>query len=118
MTESRDLTTVIADWRERANTLRACKRPDDAALVDEIVNDVARASEDFTTWLAESDAHLRSGKAVAWLRSRFPEWQESGYARRGRDGKREYLTCVVPQRAHLSAAREAGREAARRLRAS
>lgn len=118
MTGPRDLTTVIADWREKANTLRACKRPDDAALVDEIVNDVARASEDFTHWLSEDDARMRSGRSVPWLRSRFPEWQEAGYARHGRDGRREYLACVIPQRAHLSAAREAGREAARRMRAS
>lgn len=107
------LETVIADWREKANVLRACRRPHDAELVEEIVEQVAAAAEDFTRWIGEPDARMRSGKGLAWFRAQFPAWAEQGHARTNPRGVREYRLCVVPQRPHLSAAREAGRQAGR-----
>lgn len=114
MPEIRTLEQALADWRERANTLRTCRRPADAELVDEIVGDFAIAAEEFTRWISEDDARMRSGRGLAYFRGRFQDWQEQGHARFGRDGRREYRLVVVPQRAHLSAAREAGLEAGRR----
>ena len=50
---------------------------------------------------------LRSGHSADWHRAQFPSLEAQGLARRhGR--QRQYLRCVVPQRANLSAAREAG----------
>lgn len=109
---ARDLDTVLADWRERANVLRSCKRAPDAELVDTIVQEVADAAREFTTWLSEDDARMRSGWSVKRLRGMWATWQALGHARLGPKG-REYRACVVPQRTHTSAAREAGREAAR-----
>lgn len=111
-TPRRDLEIVLADWRERAQVLRSCRRGADAELVETIVDDLATAARDFTAWLSEEDARMRSGWAVKRLRGMWAVWHADGHARLGPRG-REYRQCVIPQRAHTSAAREAGREAAR-----
>ena len=72
---------------------------------------VADSTEDYRTWLTESDARLQSGRSVEWLRAQFPRWLDQGLARlNGR--KREYRAMIVPRRANVSAAKEAGRRAA------
>jgi hypothetical protein len=101
---------AIADEREQANVLRLKGHPHDAELVEQVVDRLARAAEEYLTWLSEDEARLRSGKSAAWLRARFTAWEAEGHARyHGR--RREYLMLVVPQRVHPSAARVQGREA-------
>jgi hypothetical protein len=108
------LEQVLADWRERASTLRLTGHARDAKMVDRICDEVARATEDYLTWLSEGDAGLRSGWGLSRLRSHFPEWERAHNARRtGR--KREYRQLVIPQRANTIAARDAGREAGKRV---
>lgn len=85
-----------------------------AASLEDLCERVAAAAEDFLVWLSEDDAMLRSGHQRSWLRRRFVEWEDAGHARI-RHGRREYRQVVVPQRVHLSAAREAGRAAAQEL---
>jgi hypothetical protein len=105
------LEQVLADAREEAAVLKRAGHPVQAAGLDRLCDAVARAAEDYLTWLTEPDARLQSGRSVEWLRGQFPRWMDQGLARlNGR--KREYRALIVPRRANLSAAREAGRRAA------
>lgn len=103
------LESVLADWRERASAARRARAGAQAELIDEICADVARAAEDYLRFLSERDAQLRSAKGVRYLRSRFPEWEAQGNARRNAKGDREYRALIVPTRANIVAARERGR---------
>lgn len=108
------LEQVLADVRGEAQVLRKHGDARTADVIDQVIDRVRAAAEDYITWLEESDAELRSGHVTRWLRSRFPEWEALGHARR-EHGRRQYRQCVVPLRANRSAAREAGRDAAREL---
>lgn len=105
--DPRDLDQIIADRRDEASLLRRRGATPVADTIDEILDQVAAATEDFRRFLSEADATLRSGKSTRWLRSRFVEWSAQGNARI-RNGRREYRMLVVPQRAHLERARLAG----------
>lgn len=111
---SETLEQVLADERGAAQVLRAKGDPRGADLIDGVVDRVRAAAEDFVTWLSEGDARLRSGRSMSWLRGRFAEWAESGHARMSAKNQREYRQVVVPRRANVSAAREAGRRGERR----
>ena len=84
--------------------------------MDGIVDRVKTAAEDFITWMEEDDAMLRSAHQRRWFRNQYPTWAAEGNAKR-ENGKYLYRMLIVPQRANLSAAREAGRDAARRMSA-
>lgn len=104
------LDQVIADWRGDAAVLRRRGNEHDAELIEQMCREVADASEDFTRWLNEGDAYLRSGHGPEWLRARFPMWEREGHARmNGR--KREYRQVVIPRRADPATERELGRHA-------
>jgi len=60
------------------------RHQNDAELIDAICDDVARAAEDYMSFLSETDAMLRSGRAAGWLRARFAEWLEQGHAKKRR----------------------------------
>jgi hypothetical protein len=107
------LETVLADWREQASVLRRNGHTHQADSIERLCADVGEAAEEFLTWLNEQDAALRSGRSPAWLRKRYPEWEQAGHARRI-GGRREYRMVIVPQKANLIAARQAGRDAVRR----
>ena len=111
------LEQVLADEREDVAVLRRKGDPRTAEILERVLDRVARAAEPFTTWLSEKDAMLRSGKAVPWLRDRFPMWERQGLARRDpvHPRKRQYLECIVPVRLNLDAVRaDAARAAADR----
>lgn len=108
------LEQVLSDLRAEAQVLHTHKDERGAQLLDDVVDRVKAAAEDFITWLEEPDAELRSGHVTRWLRSRFPEWEALGHAKR-EHGRRLYRQCVVPLRANRSAARQAGRDAAREM---
>ena len=101
------LEEVLADERGAAQVLRANGHAHDAELIERVCDRVSAAAQDYLRWLSEPDARLRSGRSAAWLRARFPEWASEGHAELRR-GVRYYPQCVIPQRADITAAREAG----------
>jgi hypothetical protein len=106
-----NLEQVLADFREEAAVLKRAGHPVQAAGIERLCEAVAKATEDYRTWLNESDARLQSGRSVEWLRGQFPGWMAQGLARLN-GKKREYRALIVPRRANVSAARAAGRRAA------
>ena len=105
-----DLAEVIATAREDAKILDRAGHARDAQLIFRLMDQVEHAAADYLEWLNEREAHLRSGRSFAWLRSRFPEWERQGHAKR--DGRRRmYRTLIVPTRANTAAAYAAGRRA-------
>lgn len=104
------LEQVIADARGEAAILRKNGDERGAEIIERLMDAVAHAAADYIVWLNEHEAELRSGRTVAWLRARFPEWERQGHARKaGR--RREYRTLIVPTRANTAAAYAAGRRA-------
>lgn len=103
----KSLETVLADWREKASTLRSVRHAHDAELIDAICDDVAKSAEEYLQFLGETDAMIRSGKSADWLRSRFEDWAKDGHAEK-REGRRFYRAVVIPRRVDLEAARAAG----------
>lgn len=103
----RDLDQILADRRGEIALLRRRGAGPVADALEELIDEVARVTEDFRRFLSEPDAEIRSGKRTRWLRARFAEWSAQGNARI-RNGQREYRMLVIPQRAHLERARLAG----------
>jgi hypothetical protein len=89
------LDQVITDWRERATDARRLGRDDQALAIDAVLDDLSRAAEPFTRWLAEDRAILYSRKSVRWLRARFPEWERQGLAKLT-GNRRFYLPAALP----------------------
>ena len=103
----RTLEQVLADWRGDAQVLRRQGHEREAAGLERCAGEVVAAAEDYLMWLTEEEAMLRSGRSVAWLRAHFPEWERAGHTRR--EGRRRwYRMLLVPQRANVVTAREAG----------
>ena len=109
------ITDVIADERGQAAVLRHNGYVREADARERLLDRVARAAAPFTDWLSEKEAVLRSGHSAEWHRARFPQLLAQGLARihPERPRERQYLRCVVPQRANVSAARAAGRRGER-----
>jgi hypothetical protein len=106
-----DLATAIADARSDAQALRRMGNESQAAALEKLLSNIAWSAEPFTNWISEADAMLRSGDSERTLRRRFRVLMECGLARYGIRGRREYLTCAIPQRADVATAYEAGRQA-------
>ncbi len=112
---ARDLAAVLADLRGDAAVLRRSGDERIAKVLEATADAVASAAEDFLLWLSETDAMVRTGRSRDWLRGRFPGWEADGHARlAGRD--RQYRAVILPRRASLVQAHEAGRNAARAAR--
>lgn len=108
------LEQVLADWREDAAVLRRAGHEREAALREQLADQIATTVADYLLWLSEPEARLRSGWSVNRLRRHFPEWLGTGNARwQGR--ARQYRACVVPRRANVASARELGRRVAQGL---
>lgn len=75
------------------------------AEFESVLARIERAAEQFTTFLPEADAMLRSGHTRAWLRARFAGWERQGHARKDARGLRSYRECVVPAKVDLDAVR-------------
>ncbi len=102
------LEQVLADAREDLAVAKRLKDARAVELLEPLVDRVEHAAADYLVWLSEAEARLRSGRTIAWLRSRFPEWERQGHAKL--DGKRRvYRTLIVPTRANAAAAYAAGR---------
>lgn len=109
------LEEVLADARGELPVLQKRNGVWTAKDVEEFVDRVAAATEEWTTWLSEGDAVVRSGYAAATLRARFESLRRDNNARLvGR--ARQYRACAIPRRANVIDAAARGREAARALR--
>lgn len=105
------LANALTEEREKIQQLRADKLRD--VPIDYVERAMARlesAALPFTDWLTEGEAKLRSNRSLEWLRGQFPMWEAQGLARWNPKSARarQYLRAVVPQRANVEAAREAG----------
>ena len=107
------LEQVLADLREEAAVLRANGHAAQAQTLERALDEVRESANDYLAWISESEAILRSGKGLDYLRSRRAAWAEDGAAEQ-RNGRRWfYRRVVVPRRTLSSIAREeASREAA------
>jgi hypothetical protein len=112
--EARDLETVLADARSDATVHRRL-HPATADLIEKLCDDVARAAEEWLTWLSEGDASTRAGKSTDWVRGKYEQLHREGHARTV-NGKRQYRACFIPRRANVDTAAQRGREAAREAR--
>lgn len=112
-----DLTQILADAREEAQVLRSNGAGFAVGRVEELLAAIAQSAEEWTTWLSEGDAMVRSGFSVVWFRGRFESLKRDGHARLvGR--ARQYRACAVPRRANTALQNSRGRDAARRSRKS
>lgn len=112
-----DLAELLTAYRADAAVL---KRHGDKRIADAIVSicdGVEGASAEWLTFLNETDAVIRSGRSVRWLRQRFAELEREGNARLV-NGQHQYRACMIPRRARVLAAAERGRQAAEELRKS
>lgn len=103
-----DLSTVLADARGEAAVLRSHGHGTQAASIEKLADAVSVAMRSYLNTLSESEAMLRSGWSGTRLRSRFGEWEASGFALLDARGKRRYRECIVPTRGDPAAARLAG----------
>lgn len=92
----KSLEQVLADARGEAAVLRHNGHGPQAASVERVCDAVADAMAPFLEVLSESEAQLRSGYSVDWLRSRFAEWEARGLAMLDERGKRRYRAIVLP----------------------
>lgn len=104
------LEQALADEREAISMLRGRGFTREAELLEHSVERLARAAAPFLDFLSEKEAMLRSAHSEEWLRALYPRLEAQGLARRNPNNPRErqYLRCAIPQRANVSAAREAG----------
>jgi hypothetical protein len=113
--EFETLDQAIANEREELGLLRKRGLNREAEMIEASIARIARAAEPFVDWLSEGEAQLMSGHRADWLRKNFASWAARGLARWNplKTDERQYLRCVLPQRANRSAAREAGRRGER-----
>jgi len=104
------LEEVLAECRADAAVLARYGQKDLAAALERLAKNVERSAKDWLVWLSETNAGLKSGRSVPWLRSRYATWERAGHARRV-VGHRQYRAVVIPERDH-SAQHEAGKAAA------
>jgi hypothetical protein len=109
---ARSLEQVLADVRGELPILRKHKQDALADALERLCKDVANAAEEYLLFVSETDAQLRTGRSLRWLRARFPEWERAGHGR-WRSGHRQYRLLILPQRANPQAAYEAGKAAGR-----
>lgn len=95
----RTLERVLEQWTILAGTVRTIGHALEADLIEKICSEVTAAAEEYLCWLSESEATLKCGRSVRWLRSQFATWARAGHARQ--EGKhRLYRSIVVPVRTH------------------
>jgi hypothetical protein len=106
-----DLAQVLADMRGEAQVLKRHGSTALAVVLEEFAGEVAKAAEDYLTFVTESEARLRGAK-LAFLRRNFATWEQDGHARKVH-GVREYRAIMLPRVTPASVAREAGRRGER-----
>lgn len=89
------LEEVLADWREKANTLRVTRSHVTADTLDQALTEIERAGERYLRWLNEVDAQLYGNRSLRWLRAHYAGWELEGMAKKV-SGKRFYLMAALP----------------------
>ncbi len=112
------LEQILADARGAAQMLRFTGNTGQAEYLEGLCTRVAAATEEWLTWLSETDAAVRSGRTEDWLRGRFEALRRDGHARLVGRRIRQYRACAIPRRANVVAAANRGREAARKMKRS
>lgn len=108
---SESLTDVIADAKSDADSLQRLGYDRDANLLRTFISRVELSAHAWLNFMSEVDAALFSGLQPRVLRHRFAAWEARGFAfKQGRT--RFYCEAILPRRADLRAARDAGRAAA------
>lgn len=110
-----DLAQVITDARGDLAVLQKHGASVPIDRVAELIEGVAEAAYPFVTFIAESEAVVRSDHRAPWFRQRFEDWKRQGYARYNprRPKERQYLLAVVPLRHDVEAIKEDARRTAR-----
>jgi hypothetical protein len=110
-----DLATVLADAFEEAAVLRRNRAPFSVERVEEILRNVGTATEEFTAWVSEREACMRSGHKAPWFAQRFAEWERQGHARWNpqRPRERQYRLLIVPLAHDADSVKADARRAAR-----
>ncbi len=103
-----DLGTVLASAREDVSILKKLGNGAQAEYIENLLDRVKESAEDYLAWLSEDEAYLKSGLSRRTLRRRFRELLDSGLARYGAHGAREYRSCAVPPRPDAALAKAAG----------
>ncbi len=112
---TQSLEAVLASWRADAEVLARYGCQGQAEMVLRLAAEIAAAAEPFTKRISETEAHLKSGWSVRWLRRWHAEARALGLAWE-EGGRRLYLDVTIPQRTHRSAIEAEARDAL--LRAS
>ncbi|MHB9005243.1 MAG: hypothetical protein ACYC6C_14550 [Coriobacteriia bacterium] len=108
---SERLADVLADAKSDADQLQCLGYDRDANLLRTFIKRVELSAHAWLNYLSETDAALFSGVRPRVLRRRFAAWEARGVAfKKGRT--RFYCEAILPRRAELRAARDAGRAAA------
>lgn len=108
---SERLTDVLADAKSDADRLQRLGYDRDANLLRTFIKRVELSAHAWLNFMSEIDAALFSGVRPRVLRRRFAAWEARGFAfRQGRT--RFYCEAILPRRADLRAAHDAGRAAA------
>ena len=90
-----DPREVSTEWTAKASVLKSSGFEREAKLITDLLNHFEAALAPYTFWVSESDAQVRSGHTVPWLRAQFPAWEAEGNARKvGR--ARMYRAIVLP----------------------
>lgn len=112
-----DFVTALASAREEAAVLRRNRAAFSPDRVEEILDTMATAAEEWTTFVSEKEAMTLSGLKLRYFRQRFPDWQRRGHARFNPHNakERQYLLAVIPREADIDAVRAAARRAAEEL---
>ena len=105
------LEEVLEDERRQARVLADNGHENDAKLIERVCKRVAAAADEYLNFMNETNASLRTGHSVVWLRARFPEMAARGQAKKV-GAVRFYREMALEPRKDLGAARAAGRRAA------
>lgn len=113
MTKHPDLSTAFADMLSEADTLDRNNAAFSTSRVREYLELLKNAAEPWTKFINETDAILRAGRKLDWIRAKFATLEREGHAYT-EHGVRFYRECMIPRRAKLDEAARAGRDAAAR----
>lgn len=103
-----DLNQVLADAREKSAVLgHTGSSTVSSQFLDDLLEQIRDAAEDYLTWLSEDKAYLKSGLSYRTLRRRFRELLDCGLARYSAQGHREYRSCAIPPRPDVASAKAA-----------
>lgn len=106
------LEDVLSDARQKIPVFKKGGGFAVAEVLEEFVTRVSQTTHDYRTFVSEKEAIIRSGKSLAWLRDRFPEWKRQGNAEK--EGRaRRYRLLILPVAARISSAQADAVETAR-----